>query len=452
MNRRTVLRMALLAVWAIMLLAGAFWQPAAAQPLAQEGNLVVAIRFEGPLHPVMMEYLKRAMQIAEQRGASALVIELDTPGGEVTLMGALVSRIRESKIPVIVYVSPRGAIAGSAGTVITLAGHASGMAPETAIGAASPVGGAGEDMGETMESKLKEVMKATVRSLAADRSPEAIDLAQETIESARAVSVDEAVEIGLVDVKAASLSDLLGQLDGRQVKVLDQPQTLNLTNAAIVDVQPTFMEGALTVLANPNLVFLLLAVGVQAVLIEISNPGGWVAGFVGVVCLLLAVYGLGVLPVNWFGALFVVMAFVLFLLDIQAPTHGALTAAGVGSFIVGALVLFNSPGVPSFQRVSVPLVVGVGAGLGLIFFALVGFALRAQRAPQRMGRESLVGQVGTVNTPLNPGGTVQLGSELWSAILTDGESAPRGARVEVVAIENLMVRVKLVEPGSTNGA
>ena len=149
----------------------------------------------------------------------------------------------------------------------------------------------------------------------------------------------------------------------------------------MIEVPPTFLEEFLQVLTNPNLVFLLLSVGVQAILIELSSPGGWVAGFIGVVCLALAAFGLGVLPVNWFGIVFLVLAFVLFVVDIKAPTHGALTAAGVGSFIVGALVLFNSPNVPGFPRVSVPLVVGTGILFGLAFTGILTFALRARSAP-----------------------------------------------------------------------
>jgi len=405
--------------------------------------VVITLRFQDALNPVWQEHLKRATQAAEQRGANAIIIELDTPGGSVDLMNKLVEQIRGSQIPIIVYVSPRGAMAASAGTLITLAGHAAAMAPETTIGAASPVGSQGEDIGETMESKVKEVLKATVRTLASARGSRAVDLAQSMIEDARAISVDEALEAGLIDFKASSLEDLLDQMDGYEVKVQDQAVILHTAKAEIVELPQTFMEELLTILANANLVFMLMAVGVQAILIELSSPGGWVAGFIGVICLLLAAYGLGVLPVNWFGILFMVMAFLLFVLDIKAPTHGALTAAGVGSFIVGALVLFNSPNVPTFQRVSVPLVVGTAGFLGLVFFLLVAFGLRAQRAPQRMGSQSLIGQTGVVNTPLRPSGTVLVGSELWSAVLVDdGAPLPRGAQVEIVGYENLQVRVR----------
>lgn len=403
---------------------------------------IVSLRMSGALHPAMLEHLNRSKAIAERENADFILLELDTPGGSIDLMNSMVQAIRGSEIPVIVYVAPRGAMAGSAGTLLTLAGHVSAMAPETTIGAASPVGPSGENIEPAMESKLKEMTKATVRSLAGNRPPEAIKLAEEMIDTARAVSVDEAVEIGLVDIKATDRNDLLRQLEGREVPVNDQTITLRTSNGRMVDVPRTFLEEMLMVLANPNIAFLLLAIGVQAVLIEISSPGGWVAGFIGVICLLLATYGMGLLPVNWFGLLFLGMSFVLFILDIKAPTHGALTAAGVGSFIAGALVLFNSPNVPSFQRVSVPLVIGSGAAIGIIFFVILGFALRAQKTPQLV-RTSMIGMFGTATTPLDPVGTVQVGSELWTAVADEeGKTIPRGERVEIIGQEHLRIRVR----------
>lgn len=412
---------------------------------AQSGDpVIVTLRMEGALHPVMLEHLKRAQVIAEREGAAAIVLELDTPGGEVNLMNQIVEQIRGSDVPVIVYVAPRGAMAASAGTLITLAGHLSAMAPETTIGAASPVGSGGEDIGETMESKIKGIMRATVRSLAANRPPEAIELAEDMIETANAVSVDEALEVGLIDFKANNLNHLLQQVDGRTVRLDDEERVLHTGGWRVVEVPMTLLENILTVLANPNIAFLLLAVGVQAILIEISSPGGWVAGFIGVVCLLLATYGMGLLPVNWFGLLFLVLAFVLFIMEFQTPTHGGLTIAGVGAFIIGALVLFNSPNVPSFQRVSVPLVIGTGAAIGVLFLMVLTFALRAQRAPLLVTTStSVIGQVGVVNTPLNPLGTVQIDSELWTAEVEDGGGpVPKGERVEITGLENLRVKVR----------
>lgn len=416
--------------------------PAAAQ---DQAPLVVVISAEGPLNPAMFEYLERGMRSAEQRGAELLVFQLNTPGGSIDLMQDMVESIRASRVPVVVYITPRGAMAGSAGTLITLAGHAAAMAPETAIGAASPVGPQGEDLGETIAAKEKNILKATVRSLAERRGTRAVALAESTIESAEAASASEALEAGMVDFIASDLDDLLAQLDGFKVMTLTEERTLDTNGALVEELSTSFIEQLLGTLTNPNIVFLLITIGVQAILIEISSPGGWVAGFIGVVCLALATYGLGILPVNWFGIVFMILAFVLFVLDIKAPTHGALTAAGVGSLIVGALTLFNSPSVPAFQRVSVPLVVGMSIISGLTFFAILLFALRAQRTPLHMGRESMLGRTGVVRTPLTPVGTVQVASELWTAEPDTGEEhLQSGTRVRVTRVEGVRLFVRKI--------
>ncbi len=412
--------------------------------MAQDGNpLVLVITTDGPLTPAMKEYLDRGIRSAEQRGAEILVFQLNTPGGRIDFMQDMVETIRASTVPVVVYITPRGAMAGSAGTMITLAGHAAAMAPETAIGAASPVGSQGEDLGETVAAKEKNILKATVRSLAERRGEKAVDLAERTIESADAASATEALEAGMVDFIASDLDDLLIQLDGFQVEVSGVERVLSTQNALVSEISYTFIEQLLNVLTDSNIVLVLITIGVQAILIEISSPGGWVAGFIGVVCLALATYGLGILPVNWFGIVFLLLSFALFVLDIKAPTHGALTAAGVGSLIIGALVLFNSPGVPAYQRVSVPLVVGMSLLTGVTFFTIMIIALRAQRAPHRTGQESLLGRSGVVRTPLSPVGTVQLAGELWTAQLEEGEETLEiGRRVRVTRVEGVRIFVR----------
>jgi membrane-bound serine protease (ClpP class) len=357
-------------------------------------------------------------------------------------MNRMVQAIRASRVPVIVYVAPRGAIAGSAGTVITLAGHIAAMAPETAIGAASPVGGQGEELGETIATKEKEILKATVRSLAESRGEDAIAMAEAAIEDARAASSSEAAKVGLVDYIADDLDDLLAQVDGVQVDAQGE-KTLMTADAAVIEIPQRFIEQFLQVLTNPNIVFLLITIGVQALLIEISSPGGWIAGFIGVVCLALGTYGLGILPVNWFGLAFIATSFVLFILEVKAPTHGALTVAGLTSFIVGALVLFNSPETPSFLRVSVPLVIGTGIGTAAFFMVILTFAIRAQLRPVEVGREALVGRTGESRTALSPTGMVHVAGELWTAILEDESGTLKsGQRVEIVGIDGLRLRVK----------
>lgn len=439
-----MIRRILILTWIIIvILLPVFVSPVQAQADAPQ---VLQLTLEGPLTPSMLGYIERGLDAAEQQGAEALILMLDTPGGSVDLMNEIVQVIRTSSTPVVVYVAPQGAIAASAGTVITLAGHASAMAPQTAIGAASPVGGEGEDLGETMEAKEKNILKALVRSLAEERGEEAIQIAEDTIELAHAVSATEAYQSGLVDFMADNVPDLLEQLDGYQVTTIDGETTLDTANALVVPFDPTFIESLLGVLTNPNIVFLLLTVGVQAILIELSSPGGWIAGFIGAVCLALAAYGLGVLPVNWFGLIFLAIAFVLFVMDIKTPTLGALTAAGAASLIVGSLVLFNSPGTPSFLRVSVPLVIGVSLGTAAIFLVILTIALRAQRAPISMGQESLIGRTGTATSGIAPTGTIQLGGELWTGELAqDEESIAEGAQVEVIEVRGVRVIVRKMD-------
>lgn len=418
------------------------------QAAAQSGPTVLALRGEGPITPAMAEYLDRGLRMAARLGAEAVVFQLDTPGGAVDMMNRMVQSIRSSEVPVIVYVAPAGAIAGSAGTVITLAGHLAAMAPETAIGAASPVGMQGEDLGETIATKEKEIIKATIRSLAGHRSAEAIALAEATVDEARAASADEALDVGMVDFIASDLNELVSMLNGAQARVSDGVETLDMVDAQIIDLEQSMIEQLLGALTNPNVVFILLTIGVQAILIEISNPGGWVAGFIGVISLALGAYGIGVLPVNWVGLIFIITAFVLFVLEVKAPTHGALTATGLLSFIAGALVLFNSPGTPEFQRVSIPLVVVAGLITAAVFVFVLTFALRAQRRPVAVGREALVGRVGKTRTPLSPEGMVHVAGELWSAVLEDaGEHLEAGEAVEVVSVQGMHLRVRPSKTG-----
>jgi len=409
-------------------------------------NQIIVLTADGPITPAMAQYLSRGIKAAEQQGAEALIFQLNTPGGGIDTMTEMEQMILASTVPVIVYVAPAGAMAASAGTIITLAGHASAMAPNTTIGAASPVGGQGENLATTEELKVKNALAATARSLTERRGPTAVALAEDTIQNAVAVSASEALQAGLIDFITVDLNHLRSQLDGFTVTVAGQPVTLETANASFETINISFIEELLLIVTDPNIVFLLITIGVQAIIIEISSPGGWVAGFIGVCCLGLATYGLGILPVNYFGLLFIAMSFVLFILDIKAPTHGGLTAAGVGSLIVGALVLFNTPTTPSFQHVSVPLVIGVSLISGALFFGIMMIAVRAQHTPIHTGQESMIGRTGTVRSDLEPKGSVQVGGELWTAELEEENSfIPVGTRVQVIRVDGLRLIVRKAE-------
>jgi membrane-bound serine protease (ClpP class) len=437
-------RIFLLASLGVILLSLVISLPVRAQA---ENPVIVVLTADGPITPAMASYLSRGIRIAERQGAEALIFQLDTPGGGLTTMEQMEQDILASSVPVVVYVAPSGAMAASAGTIITLAAHASSMAPNTTIGAASPVGGQGENLPSTEETKVKNAMSATVRSLTKRRGPTAQALAEDTIQNAAAVSESEALQAGLIDFISTDLNQLRSQLEGFTVTVNGQPVTLHTANATFEPINISLIEELLLIVTDPNIVFLFITIGVQAIIIEISSPGGWVAGFIGVVCLALATYGLGILPVNYFGLLFIVTSFILFILDIKAPTHGALTAAGIGSLIVGALVLFNTPTTPSFQHVSVPLVVIVSIVSGLVFFTIMMIAVRAQQTPIHTGEESLVGREGIARTDLNPKGSVQLGGELWTAELENADAAKlrAGARIQVVRVDGLRLIVRKAE-------
>ncbi len=429
-----------------------FMFPAFAQPAQAQSAIptAVVVKLEGPLTPVWSGMLERAIHKADVENADVLVIELNTPGGGVELMNSLMQQILASPVPVVVYVSPRGAMAASAGTLIVLSGQIGAMAPESSIGAASPVGMQGEDIESTLEEKTKEILKASARSLAERRGEAAIQLVEEAIDSAKAASASEALKAGLIDIVAKDMDDLFVQLDGRTVLVNGEEVVLQTRGAQTIPVEPSMIEEILGMLTNPNIVFILLSIGVQAILIEISSPGGWVAGTIGVILMALAIYGLGILPVNWFGIVFLIVAFVLFILDIKAPTHGALTAVGTASFIAGALILFNSVRLPGYQPVSVGLVIGMGIFIGLTFFAVVMVALRAMKKPIITGRESLTGRDGYVVTRLAPSGVVQVAGEQWSASLEAGERPLKaGDKIRVVRVEGVRLIVKPLEGNET---
>ncbi len=401
---------------------------------------VLLLEIEGPVTPAMVSYFARGIETAESQNLPLLIV-LDTPGGGLDPLLEIVQTFRAAQTPVIVFIAPRGAQAASAGAIITMAAHLAAMAPETVIGAASPVSGEGADLDETLFLKLTEDMKAQVRSLTAWRGETAVALAEAMIEEARAVHAEEALAAGLIDVVAEDVPALLRQIDGRVVLVNGQEVVLATAESQPRPFRMSFIEQLLHLLTNPVVVSILLFIGAQAILIEISSPGGWVAGFIGVLSLAIALYGLGQLPVNWLGLGLIGVAFVLFVLEIKAPTHGALAFTGTATLIAGLLVLFNSPGTPDFARISLPAAVAIGLTTAAFFIFILTMALRARRAPVITGAEGLVGRVGLVRTPLTlEGGMVLVNGELWRA--EADEPLEKGVEVVITAVRGFTLAVK----------
>ena len=414
-----------------------------------QGADVLVLEIEGAVTPAMASYFERGIAEAEASGAEALLIILNTPGGAVDTTQEIVRSFRAAEVPIIVYISPRGAQAASAGSIITVAAHASAMAPETVIGAASPVGEGGAELDETIFRKITEDLTALMRSLTERRGAEVTKLVEEMIVDARAVNAQEALDVGLIDAIAEDVPDLLAQLDGLPVLVDDVEVVLHTRTATAQPFDMNIIEQILHALSNPLLLGILLTIGVQAILIELSSPGGWVAGFIGVLCLGLGLYGLGQLPANWFGLGLVVVAFVLFVLEVKAPVHGALALAGTATLLVGLLVLFNSPGTPEFARISISGAVTVSVISAAFFIFIVTMALRAQSAQPATGSEGLVGQKGPVRTALTAvadgdsfNGMVLVAGELWRG--QADEAIEKGEVVRVTAVDGFTLHVKRI--------
>ncbi len=404
---------------------------------AQAPGAVKLAQFKGPVTPVLAAFIERSIAAAEADGSAALVIELDTPGGSVDITKNITQGMTAARVPIIVYVAPRGAHAGSAGTFITLAGHFAAMAPGSSIGAASPVGSEGADLPDTLEAKAVNILVADIKNLAARRGEAAVAWAEKAVSEAAAATADEALALGVIDVIAADVPDLLEQLDGRVVTVAGAEMTLDLAGAPVETLPLNPLESFLNQITNPALAAILLTIGLNAVLFELSNPGGYVAGIVGVVCLLLALWALGTLNANWAGLGFIGLAFILFVLDIKAPTHGALTAGGIVSFVFGAYLLFNT------AELNVPWVTIISLALATAgFFAFViGTALAAQRRQPTTGMEGMLGAIAEVRQPLAPEGLVLASGELWRAVSESGPVAV-GERVIVIGQEGFRLRVK----------
>ncbi len=410
---------------------------------AQSSNVAV-LEFDGPVFGIMHTYFERGLAEAAESGADAVLIIMDTPGGDLGITIELVQLFRASEIPIIMYISPHGAQAASAGSILTAAAHAAGMAPETVIGAASPINSDGSDIGETAFRKAVEDMKATMRGLTERRGPEAVALGEAMIEDARAVSAQEALDAGFIDAIAATPEELLAALDGRTVIVNGEEQVLHTAVATQTTIPMTFIESLLLALTNPVLISILMAIGVQAIIIEISSPGGWVAGFIGVLFLGLGLYGLGQLPVNYLGLGLIIVAFVLLGLEIKAPTHGALAITGTVTLVAGLLVLFNS-GTPEFVRLSIPVAIAIAVVTAAFFIFILTFALRAQLRQPITGSQGMMGQIGTARDTFMADGGLYRGSillkgEIWQAV--SSQPIKFGEDVLVGQIQGMKVQVE----------
>ena len=414
-----------------------------------------SLDMDDTVNEVSARYLSRGVDTATDDGAQLVIVLLDTPGGLFSSTRDMVETILNADIPVVVYVSPSGARAASAGTFITASAHVAAMAPSTNIGAASPVAGGGDDLPETLAAKATQDAAAFIRSIAEERGRNAQAL-EDTVVSAVSYSASEALENEIIDLIATDVNDLMAQLDGREVGLRNGTTTLQTSGLEIVEIERTPVERFLGFLADPNVAFILLSLGTLGLFIEILSPGLLVPGIAGAIMLMLALVALGNLPVNWVGVALLAFAMVLLFLEVQAPGIGVFGVAGTVSFVLGAFLLFGEFGRPAIPtpsvRVNVWLILAVAASmLGVLLFVIrdLAAARKAGTAVEGTGG-TLVGQLAVATTDLTPSGTVHVAGEHWSAVSDSGEPVEQGEEVLVTEAEGLTLKVlKPSESGET---
>jgi membrane-bound serine protease (ClpP class) len=408
---------------------------------------VDVITIKGAINPVLIDYVKRGIEQAEDNSAQALIIQMDTPGGLDTAMRDIIQLMVNSRVPVVVYVAPSGARAASAGVFITIAAHVAVMAPNTAIGAAHPVALSEEGesaMSETMEEKVVNDAAAYIRSLAETHGRN-LEWAENAVRESVSATEREALDLNVIDMVAADLESLVAQLDGRQITMLNgQVVTLQTANATINDVPMRTIESFLYAIADPNIAYLLLSVATLGIMVEIFNPGLIFPGVVGGISLLLAFYSLGMLPVNYAGILLIVLAIGLFVGEVLTTTFGIFTAGGVVSLVIGSLILFQG-GSPVF-RIDPWLIATVTIIVTGALSFIIHRAVSAHRKQAKTGREELIGKTATVKVALNPEGTVFFKGERWNAISEDGD-IKAGEEVIISRVDGLLLYVNKKQPG-----
>jgi membrane-bound serine protease (ClpP class) len=343
-------------------------------------------------------------------------------------------------------VAPPGSRAGSAGVYITYAAHVAAMAPNTNIGSATPVsiGENGEQqMSQEMRNKVTNDAIAYIRSLAEQRGRNA-DWAEQAVREGANVTAQDAARLGVVDLIAADIPDLLKQADGRTVQTSGGPVTLKTADATVERTEMNFVEALLHAISDPTIAYILISLGTMGLFFELSNPGSVLPGIVGGICLLLGFYALGTLPVNYAGLLLMAFAMLLFVVDVFAPTHGVLTAGGLTAFILGSLLLFNEPEAEGLVGLSLWTIGGVGIILTGFFVLVARLVAKSHNLKPVTGQEALIGQRGRAQTPLDPNGLVFVDGALWDATATDGP-IPKDARVEVLGVDGLHLTVRPVE-------
>ena len=395
------------------------------------------LRVDSIIHPVASEYVRDGLTEAEVSGAAAVVIELDTPGGLMDSTREITTAMLGARMPVLVFVAPPGAQAASAGFFILMAADVAAMAPGTNTGAAHPVGGAGETIEGVLGKKVEEDAAANIRSLAA-RNQRNIELAQSAVVDSKSFTAAEALEGKLIDLLANDRAELLATVDGRTINKNGKELVLRTSGSAVRDFDMTAFQRVRSILVHPNVAAILFSLGMLAMYFELATPGAVLPGVLGALFLILSFYGLSVLPVSYAGVALLVLAAILFLLEIKVAGFGILGGGGVVALVLGLIMLFKSAD-PAI-RVSLELIVGMAVVAAAVVAFLATMVLRVHRRRAATGREGMVSEHGVARTDLAPRGKVTVHGEIWDAVSEAPVAA--GQQVEVVGIDGLLLRVQ----------
>ena len=398
---------------------------------------VLVITVNGVINPASAEYIGKSIKRANEQKREAVVIELDTPGGLDTSMRDIVKNIIGSEVPVIVYVSPSGARAASAGVFITLAAHVAAMSPGTNIGSAHPVG-VGEKMDKVMSEKVTNDAAAYIKSLA-ERTGRNSKWAEDAVRKSVSATEEEALKLKIIDFVSDDLNVLLSTIDGKKVKTVAGERILKTAHVNVVREEMSLRHKILNVITDPNVAYMLMLLGFYGLFFELTNPGAIFPGVMGGICLILAFYAFQTLPVNYAGLLLIILAIILFILEIKIVSQGVLTIGGVIAMLLGSLMLFESPG--PFMKLSLFLILPAVIVTALFFTVVVGLAYRAYKRKPVTGSEGLIGLEGIAKTDITKdSGMVLLHGEIWSAY--SDEPIPKGEKVVVELVLGLRVKVR----------
>ena len=410
------------------------------QIYSQSGKVFV-LKVEDAISPPISEYIHDGIQTALQENAECVVIKLNTPGGLLKSTRIIVSEILESKVPIVVYVTPSGAQAASAGVFITLSANIAAMTPGTNIGAAHPVALEGADT--VMLEKAKNDAAAFIRTISEKRNRN-VKWAEDAVRKSLSITETEALKLKVIDLIASDLTDLLKKIDSLKVIGSFGEKVLSTKNAEVVEFEMSIGQKLLRLISDPNIAYILLLIGLYGILFELYNPGSIFPGVIGIISLILAFYALHTLPVNFAGVALIIVGIILFVLETQIVSHGLLTIGGIVSFILGSLMLIRTESALEVFKISYYIIIVLAVLTFLFFSFAIGFGIKAQRRKTQTGIEGMVGEIGEAITDLNPEGQIRVHGEIWSAIAIDEQKIEENSKVEVVEVHNLKLKVKKI--------